>query len=192
MSALAEGSARTELELVREAFERTAVGLVVITPDGVFRHVNAAFCEMTGYPREELEGQSFRRFTHPEDVARDEEHLRQIRAGIDLQGPVDKRFVRKGGGEVWVRRVASVVRDASGQARHVVGAFVDLTEQRVKDRELHDTNAFLTAVVETSPVAIYTTDLDGIVRFWNDAAVRIFGFAREQAIGRRAPFISEE
>ena len=50
MSALADGSARTELELVREAFERTAVGLVVITPDGVFRHVNAAFCEMTGLP----------------------------------------------------------------------------------------------------------------------------------------------
>jgi PAS domain S-box-containing protein len=165
---------------------------VVISPEGVFRHVNHAFCELLGYERAELEGQSFRRFTHPDDVARDEEHLRQIRAGVDPTGPIDKRYLRKGGGEVWVRRVAAVVRDASGQARHVVGAFFDLTEQRNKDRELHNMNAFLTAVVETSPVAIYTTDVQGIVTFWNDAAERIFGYKRDWAIGRLAPFIPEE
>jgi diguanylate cyclase (GGDEF)-like protein/PAS domain S-box-containing protein len=192
MSAVAHDTRRLELELVREAFERTAVGLVVITPEGVFRHVNQAFCEMTGYSREELEGQSFRRFTHPDDVARDEEHLRQIRAGADLPGPVDKRFLRKDGGEVWVRRMAAVARDASGHAKLVVGAFFDLTEQRVRDRELHNTNAFLSAVVGTSPVAIYTTDRDGIVDFWNSAAERTFGYRREEAVGRRAPFITEE
>ena len=192
MSAVADGPTRTDLELVREAFERTAVGLVVISPEGVFRHVNAAFCAMLGYSREELEGQSFRRFTHPDDIARDEEQLRQIRAGTDPGGPVDKRYLKKAGGEIWVRRVAAVVRDPSGQPRHVVGAFFDLTEQRAKDREMHHMNAFLTAVVETSPVAIYTTDLEGIVNFWNDAAERIFGFRRDQAIGRRAPFITED
>ena len=191
MSAVADNTRHLELELVREAFERTAVGLVVISPEGVFRHVNRAFCEMLGYSREEVEGQSFRRFTHPDDINRDEEQLRQVRGGADLSGPVDKRFVRKGGGEVWVRRVAAVARDPAGQAKLVVGAFFDLTEQRALDRELQNTNAFLSAVVETSPVAIYTTDTDGIVRFWNTAAERIFGFKREEAIGRRAPFIPE-
>ncbi len=192
MSAVADGTKRVELDLVREVFERTAVGLVVISPDGVFRHVNRAFCEMVGYTREELEGQSFRRFTHPDDIARDEEQLRAIRAGVDLPGPIDKRYLKKGGGEIWVRRVAAVARDPSGQAKIIVGAFFDLTEQRARDRELHNTNAFLTAVVETSPVAIYTTDLDGIVQFWNDSAERIFGYKREEAIGRRAPFVSED
>jgi diguanylate cyclase (GGDEF)-like protein/PAS domain S-box-containing protein len=191
VSAVADDARHLELDLVREAFERTAVGLVLITPEGIYRHVNRAFCEMTGYSREELEGQSFRRFTHPDDVARDEEQLRQARAGADLPGPVDKRFLRKGGGEIWVRRVAAVARDASGHAKLVVGAFFDLTEQRARDRELHNTNAFLSAVVETSPVAIYTTDHDGLVNFWNDAAERIFGYKREEAIGRRAPFITD-
>ena len=55
MSAVADNTRELELELVREAFERTAVGLVLITPEGVFRHVNRAFCEMTGYSPEELE-----------------------------------------------------------------------------------------------------------------------------------------
>ena len=50
MSAVADsGTTRhLELELVREAFDRTAVGLVVVSPEGVFRHVTRAFCEMTG------------------------------------------------------------------------------------------------------------------------------------------------
>ena len=107
MSAVADSPRHLELELVREAFERTAVGLVVISPEGIFRHVNHAFCEMTGYSREELEGQSFRRFTHPDAAARDEEQLRQIRAGADFTAPVDKRYLRKDGTEIWVRRVAA-------------------------------------------------------------------------------------
>src|SRR6202171_5161950 len=99
MSALAPGPIRIDFDLVREAFDRTSVGLVVISPDGVFRQANRAFCEMIGYSREEVEGQSFRQITHPDDIARDEEHLRAIRAGGDLPPTVDKRFLRKNGTE---------------------------------------------------------------------------------------------
>ncbi|HUL95785.1 MAG TPA: PAS domain S-box protein [Usitatibacter sp.] len=190
MSVIAR-EARIDFDLVREAFDFTSVGLVVITPEGLFRQVNRAFCEITGYPREELEGRSFTSITHPEDLARDEEALRTIRAGGDLPGSMEKRFIRKDGHEVWVRRTAAVMRDANGQARYVVGAFLDLTEQRQKDRALRQMNSFLTAIVETSPVAIYTTDRDGIINFWNPAAERTFGFTREQAIGGRAPFVPE-
>src|SRR5438128_11619837 len=121
MSAVAEPS-RIELDLAREAFDRTGVGLVVINPEGVFRTVNRSFCAILGYEASEIEGQSFRRFTHPDDAARDEASLQQIRAGVDPQGAVDKRFIRKDGREVWVRRSATVVRDPNGQPRFVVGA----------------------------------------------------------------------
>ena len=191
MSAVAKKS-RIDFDLVREAFDHTAVGLVVITPEGVFRQVNRAFCEMTGYAREEVEGQSFRRFTHSDDIARDEEHLREIRAGGEIPATVDKRFITKAGRELWVRRSAAVIRDEAGQPRYIIGAFVDLTEQRQKDRALHQLNGFLTAIVENAPVAIYTADVEGIITFWNPAAVRTFGFTREQAIGQHAPFVPPE
>jgi len=183
---------RFDFDLIREAFDSTVVGLVVITPEGVFRQVNRAFCEMTGYTREELEGQSFRAITHPEDVARDEEHLREARAGAELPVSIEKRFVHKSGREVWARRSAATVRDAAGQMRYIVGAFVDLTEQRQMDRTLRQMNAFLTAIVDNSPVAIYTTDFDGVITFWNPAAERIFGYTRAEAIGHFAPFVQEE
>ena len=62
--------------------------------------------------------------------------MRAIRAGAEPPISVDKRYLRKGGGEVWVRRSAAVVRDSAGGARYLVGAVVDLTEQRKKDRSL--------------------------------------------------------
>jgi diguanylate cyclase (GGDEF)-like protein/PAS domain S-box-containing protein len=191
VSVLAEQGPRAEFDLAYEAFDRTSIGMAVVTPEGVLRQVNRAFCEMLGFAREEIEGQAFRRVTHDDDHARDEEQLRQVRGGAEPYPPVDKRLLRKDGQEIWVRRSAAAVRDASGQVRYVVWAFVDLTEQRRKDRELHNTNSFLAAIVETSPVAIYTTDNDGATNFWNRAAETVFGFTRDQALGRRAPFIPE-
>jgi diguanylate cyclase (GGDEF)-like protein/PAS domain S-box-containing protein len=190
MSAIA-GAALVDVELVREAFNRSAVGLAIVTPEGIFHQLNRAFCAMTGYAPDELLGQSFRGITHPDDIARDEEQLRLVRAGREPPGTVDKRYLRKDGSEIWVRRSIAVLRDPAGQARFVVGAFVDLTEQRGKDRSLNKLNAFLTAIVETAPVAIYTTDEEGNVNFWNPAAERIFGFTREQAVGGPAPFVPE-
>jgi PAS domain S-box-containing protein len=105
--------ARLGFDLIREAFDQSAVGLVVVTLEGQFVEVNRAFCDLLGYPREEIEGQGFRRFTHPDDAARDEEHLRGVREGATLPA-VEKRLVRRSGQEVWVRRSAAVLRDASG------------------------------------------------------------------------------
>jgi len=192
VSAVTRDGPDTGIDLSREAFDRTAVGLSVITPDGIILQVNRAFCAMVGYAPGELVGRSFTEITHPDDVARDLEALRGARAGAPIPASVDKRYVRKDGSEVWVRRSSEVVRDASGAPRLVIGAFVDLTEQRGKDRAMQQMNVFLRAIVETSPVAIYTTDREGRITFWNAAAERTFGYTREQAIGHLAPFVPED
>jgi diguanylate cyclase (GGDEF)-like protein/PAS domain S-box-containing protein len=166
---------RIDFDLVREAFDHTAVGLVVITPEGVFRQVNRAFCEMTGYAREEVEGQSFRRFTHPDDIARDEEHLREIRAGGEVPATVDKRYITKSGEHLWVRRSAAVIRDEAGQARFIIGAFVDLTEQRQKDRELERHLHFTRALLDAIPSPVYYKDREGRYLAYNRAWSELFG-----------------
>lgn len=40
--------------------------------------------------------------------------------------------------------------------------------------------------------AIVATDRDGIIRFWNPGAERIFGFSREEAVGRSLDLIIPE
>ncbi|MEX2224616.1 MAG: GAF domain-containing protein [Candidatus Rokuibacteriota bacterium] len=63
----------------------------------------------------------------------------------------------------------------SGLAIHNAGLF----------REIHRQKQYSDALVETSPVAIVTMDLQGTVAGWNPGAERLFGHTPAEALGRR-------
>jgi diguanylate cyclase (GGDEF)-like protein/PAS domain S-box-containing protein len=177
-----------EVALIREAFDQSSVGLTIVSLEGEFFLVNRAFCELTGYSREELLGNSCCIVARPEDVEPDRASLAGACRG-ETPPPMERPIRRRDGSTVWVRRTPGLMRDAAGEPRFIVCAYADLTEQRSRDRALQSSNRFLTAIVETSPIVIYATDLDGNITLWNPAAERTFGFTREQALGRLAPFV---
>lgn len=66
----------------------------------------------------------------------------------------------------------------------------DEVAQRAKTEErLQEANQVLKAVIQCSPVAIVTLDLEGNVTLWNAAAERIFGWTEEEVIGKRNPLV---
>lgn len=48
------------------------------------------------------------------------------------------------------------------------------------------------AILTTAADAILLADPDGIIRFWNPGAARIFGFSTEEAVGRSLDIIIPE
>ena len=185
------GERDDELAVIREAFDQTSVGITLVSLEGEFFLVNRAFCDLSGYSREELVGKSCCLVSRPEDVDLDQASLSGACVG-EAPPVIDKQLRRRDGSTVWVRRAPGLMRDAAGNPRFVVCAYTDLTEQRARDRALHASNRFLSAIIENSPVATYATDLEGMITLWNPAAQRTFGFTREQALGRRAPFVPPE
>ncbi|MEO7741744.1 MAG: PAS domain S-box protein, partial [Usitatibacter sp.] len=75
MNAVALEPGRVDFDLLREAFDRTSIGMAVVSPEGILQQVNGALCRMTGYAAAEIEGKSFQALVHPADVARDEQYL---------------------------------------------------------------------------------------------------------------------
>jgi PAS domain S-box-containing protein len=60
----------------------------------------------------------------------------------------------------------------------------DITAQKRAETELRRSEALKTFILESAPDAILLIDLEGKIREWNPAAQKIFGYAREQALGQ--------
>ncbi|MFA6445089.1 MAG: PAS domain S-box protein, partial [Sterolibacterium sp.] len=55
----------------------------------------------------------------------------------------------------------------------------------IREAALIDVNQRLETTIQSSPLAIYSRDLNGLVTSWNPAAERIFGWRADEAIGQR-------
>lgn len=55
-----------------------------------------------------------------------------------------------------------------------------------------DVSAIATTLVREAADAIVYADADGVIRFWNAGAARIFGFREDEAVGRSLDLIIPE
>jgi PAS domain S-box-containing protein len=63
--------------------------------------------------------------------------------------------------------------------------------ERMTEEQLRSTGEMLRSVFAASPLAIIATDVNGLVTLWNPAAERLFGWKREEVIGRENPVVPE-
>ena len=129
-----EAARQAAEERFRRAFDHSPIGMALMDPSGRYVQVNDALCAITGYDRDRLEGTSFDAITHPDDVAGDHEHLREMLAGRFASYSREKRYVHASGGEIWVSLHAAALREADGRTELVLTQVQDITERR----ELHE------------------------------------------------------
>ena len=90
---------------------------------------NPRFCELTGYSEAELAALAPAELTHPEDAANDEALTGAAGARRDPDVPPPQALPAPQDGEVvWVRATVTLLRDADGQPRRIVGVVEDITE----------------------------------------------------------------
>jgi PAS domain S-box-containing protein len=125
-------------ELFRVTFEQAAVGIAHVSPEGKFLRVNRKFCDIVGYSLEEMRERTFQDITCSDDLAADVGQAHRLLAGATDNYAMEKRYVRKDGGLVWVYLTVSLVRDAAGRPRWFVSIVEDISERKRVQQELEN------------------------------------------------------
>jgi PAS domain S-box-containing protein len=127
---------RLSEERFRRLFDEGPLGMALTDMNHRWVRVNNTLCAMLGYSREELTQLRFPDITHPEDRERDLRLAEQTIASELPSCQIEKRFFAKGGGIVWVRVFAAVVRDPSGAPLYGIAMIEDITERRREQAQL--------------------------------------------------------
>lgn len=60
---------------------------------------------------------------------------------------------------------------------------MEVTAENTTNKDVDFTELLAKAILSTRSDAIVATDRDGIIRFWNPGAERVFGHSRQEAVG---------
>ena len=144
--------------------------------------VNDAFERRTGYSREEVLGQSPRLLQGP-NTQRAE--LDRIGAALRQWQPVRAELINytKSGEEFWIELDIVPIADPTGHYTHWVAIERDITQRKLAEKALTESEQRYTAMFETAPVPMWVIDLDtGRFVMVNSAAVQTYGYSKEELL----------
>ncbi len=156
--------------------------------------VGAEVERLTGYSAEEVmqESARWREIVHPDDLPSVKEAFRSAVREQRKILRVEYRIRHRDGEYRWLADRRQLLYGPDGSLDHVDGLLLDISERKRVDQELHVSNHALKTLIEASPVSIVALDREGIVTLWNPASEKMFGWTKEEAIGRLLPLVPEE
>ncbi len=122
---------------------------------------------------------------HPDDRERVLTGLANV---FDIDQYVHEyRFMAKDGAYHWIHNGLQLVRDANGELVEIAGYWIDITEQKNIELAWKVAQQRLSLHFEQTPMGIIEWNENFEVIAWNPAAEEIFGYRKEEIMGRK-PF----
>ena len=148
-------------------------------------YVNEAFCELTGYAREEVIGRSLHLLRGADS---DPDTLARLRAAMDAGAPlrVELRNYRKDGTPFWADLSAVPVPDPTGRISHWLLIQRDIDRRRSAERRARQTGQLLRAIIDAFPGPISAKDRDSRYLVINQFQADLLGVTPDAAVGRTA------
>ncbi|HSR12122.1 MAG TPA: PAS domain S-box protein, partial [Thermodesulfobacteriota bacterium] len=189
----AEAELKEIAEKYSTLFNTTSDGVWINDLEGRILEANDAYCRMSGYSREEILSMPISAL---EAVETGEEISRHIKNIIDVgHDSFESRHRRKDGSLFDVDITALYFRSDGGR----IAIFTrDITDRKGMERELRKSRDELelgvqertaeikrqAALIGLSHDAMIATDLKSRITFWSKGAEEVYGWRREEALGR--------
>lgn len=165
------------------AFESSALGMAIVSPQGNWLELNKALCKSLGYSFKDLINQAFMNVTHPDDKKEDERILDLLFKGEIKNHQFEKRFLRSNGETMFALvDVSSVYNE--GNLQYFVCNVLDITETHAAREAVDKSERRFRAIFEAQPSAIVYTDAKGRIEETNSSIDFLFGYAPRELVDR--------
>jgi len=164
---------------LRRGLENAPLGVAFASVDGNWLQLNERLRTLLGYTREELGRITFNSITHPDDARKELALIKRVIHGDVDSYRIHKRTMDKSGAYRMLQVRASLVRDAAGEPYFFV-YFVEAEEARSDPRN----DASASIIDQLEQVAVIRIDTKGVITGWNNGATRIFGYTRDEIVGK--------
>jgi PAS domain S-box-containing protein len=168
-----------QIEERRRIFETSQDLILVTDSKGLLIQVSPSAQTILGYAPEEMIGHSAIDFILGADLDNTREEMRAARRGQNTRN-FDSRYVHKDGRTVtlsWMGTWSEPVK------RHFfIGR--DMTESRRAQEALRESEQRARRIVDTAIDAFFQSDERGRILNWNRQAETIFGWPRQEALGK--------
>jgi len=165
----------------RALFDGAAMGIVLCDRESRVIECNATFADMIGYDCEAILGSAMARFTHPDDRAEGARKVRDFLDGERESLDFEKRLIHRDGTAVWCRMTLSYLPEPGGRRDHVIGVIENITDRKIAQQSLRESERMLRGLVENLPDLIIVAAADWTIQFVNRG---LSGAPPKQAVGQ--------
>lgn len=174
----------TELETVMQVLP---VGIALAHDSaGDYITGNAALCRLLGVEadanlsNQNTNGLQYKAFRNGRELSSDELPVQKAARTGKPVGSAELQVTLKNGTTKHLLASASPLFDDAGAVRGAVGAFYDLTERKQMEDMLRERAELLELATE----AVMVRDMEGVLHYWNSGAEALYGWKREEVLGK--------
>jgi two-component system, NtrC family, sensor kinase len=179
----AEQAIRESEAKFRSMVENANDIIYLLTPEGLFSYVTPNCSQRWGYHPSELQGTSYTKFVHPEDLPTYQEALAQPMETGQTQAGIEYRIRHKDGSWRWHESNLSAVHNSRGRVLSVIGI-------------AHDINARVLAEEAGQKIEIQlrqqTQDLERTVQELQQAQTQLVQSEKMSSLGQMVAGIAHE
>lgn len=171
------------------AIDANPIGTFFASLAGQLEYANAAFSTITGYAADSAVVTTILRSGAMPPAIYDEMWDKVLEGSV-WQGEL--RASRQNGAQYWVDLTLVPIRDRHGAVQFVAGFMADVTEWKLAEASLKESNTWLHGILDNVGNGIIVTDHAGRIEKFNSAATVMFGYEPGEVIGQHIGILLDD
>lgn len=175
-------NAEENLRILKDASDKATYGIAISKLDGNLIYKNEAFCQMHGYSQDEIIGKNLSIF-HSQDQMPEVQRLLNVLFTDGKFANEELEHLHKDGTRFPTLMSGTVILDDNMQPAYISGTIVDITNQKITEKNLKDSEEKFRSIYENINQGILYQDSNARILDANPYAEKVFNLSSQKLIG---------